>query len=120
LKKVAIANASTHAHYQLSCAKEGRMKTHGRSRTPNRNLPKAIQIKRIGPTWYWEYHGDGLDCEEMLIDVTAETDSEEWAIKLIISSRTQVEELIAKLRGALAENDEATNTPTEDELHELH
>jgi hypothetical protein len=93
------------------------MKTHGRRRAPNRNLPKVIQIKRIGPTWYWE---DGLDCEEMSIDVTAETDSEEWAIQLIIGSRTQVEELIAKLTGALAESDEAPNTPTEDELHELH
>jgi hypothetical protein len=94
---------------------------------PKQNLPKKSQIlvKSIGPIWFWEYHGDGLDFEEMLIDVTAETASKEWEIKLVLDSRTQAEEFITKLRGALAqESEEATGTPTdpkdEDELHELN
>ena len=94
---------------------------------PKQNLPKKSQIlvKSIGPIWFWEYHGDGLNFEEMLIDVTAETASKEWEIKLVLDSRTQAEEFITKLRGALAqESEEATGTPTdpkdEDELHELN
>jgi hypothetical protein len=98
------------------------MKTHGRNRTPHRNLPNQILIKGVGRTWYWHYHGDGLDFEEMMIGVTAKTDSEEWEVMLVIDSRAQVEELIAKLKGALAESDEVDNAPTDawDELHELH
>ncbi len=92
---------------------------------PKQNLPKKSQIlvKSTGSTWYWEHHGDGLDCEEMLIDVTGETDSEECQITLVIDGRTQVEELITKLRGALAQESEETK-PTDlwdqDELHELN
>jgi len=91
---------------------------------PKRNLPKLVLIKSIGSTWYWECHENGLDCEEMLIDVTGETDSEECQIRLVIDSRTQVEELITKLRGALAQESEETSAPTDpkakDELHELN
>ncbi len=97
------------------------------NRAPKRKLPQKPQIliKSIGRTWYWEYHGDGLDLEEMLVDVTAETASEKGEIRLVLDSRTQVEELITKLRGALAqESEEETGTPTDpndkDELHELN
>jgi len=100
---------------------------HHQSQTnpaPKENLPKKSQIlvKTIGPIWFWEYHGDGLDFEEMLIDVTAETDSEECQIRLVIDSRTQVEELIASLSGALEESEETKPTDLWDrnELHELN
>jgi hypothetical protein len=81
------------------------MKNHAANRAPKWKLPKNSQIliKSIGPIKVWEVHEKGLDFEEIWIDLTAETASEEWETRLVFDNPTQAEEFITKLRGALAQ-----------------
>ncbi len=97
------------------------------NRAPKRKLPKnsQIAIKSIGPIEVWDVHEQGLDFEEIWIDLTAETASEEWETRLVFDNPTQAEEFITKLRGALAQKTEkkagtATDPKDKGELHEVN
>jgi hypothetical protein len=88
-----------------------------------RGRKPQIAIKSIGRVELWDVHEIGVDFEEIWIDLTVETVSEEWKVKLILDSPTQAEELITKLRAALAQKSEdktGTETDPNDkgELHE--
>ena len=86
------------------------------NRAPKRKLPKNSQIviKSIGPIEVWDVHEQGLDFDEIWIDLTAETASEEWETRLVFENPTQAKEFITKLREALAqESEETTGTPTD-------